>query len=231
MGNYLVIGGTSGIGAAVVKKLSEGGHAIHASYRSTDGAALPGVSYFRFDATSEDPESWAHLPPSLDGLVYCPGSILLKPFNRISTSELMKDYEIQVGGFLSVLRNCIRALKTSGTGSVVLFSSVAASVGMPFHAQVSATKGAIEGLTRALAAELAPTVRVNCIAPSLTDTRLAEALLSSPEKREASAQRHPMKRIGSAEDLAAATCFLLSPESSWTTGQIIHVDGGISTLR
>ncbi|MEP6597760.1 MAG: SDR family oxidoreductase, partial [Ginsengibacter sp.] len=115
--------------------------------------------------------------------------------------------------------------------SIVLFSTVAVQTGLPFHAQVAASKGALEGLTKALAAEFAPKIRVNCIAPSLTDTPLASSLLNTGQKAEANAQRHPLKRIGTTADIANLAEFILSDKASWITGQIIHVDGGISTLK
>ena len=122
-------------------------------------------------------------------------------------------------------------LKNSEAPSIVLFSTVAVQLGLGFHSQVAASKGAIEGLCRSLAAEFAPKIRVNCIAPSLTDTALAASLLNSAEKKEANAQRHPLKKIGTPEDIANLACFLLSDKSSWMTGQIIHLDGGIGTIR
>ena len=122
-------------------------------------------------------------------------------------------------------------LKKSGNASIVLFSTVAVQSGLPFHTQVAASKGALEGLTKALAAELAPTIRVNCIAPSLTDTPLAASLLNTEQKKEAIALRHPLKRIGTAGDIANMASFLLSPKASWITGQILHVDGGMSSLK
>jgi NAD(P)-dependent dehydrogenase (short-subunit alcohol dehydrogenase family) len=112
-----------------------------------------------------------------------------------------------------------------------MFSTVAVQTGFNFHSQVSVSKGAIEGLTRALAAELAPTIRVNCIAPSLTNTALASKLLNTEDKIEANAQRHPLKRIGQVSDLANAAKFLLSEDSSWVTGQVVHIDGGMSTIK
>lgn len=124
----------------------------------------------------------------------------------------------------------MKPLKKAG-GSVVLFSTVTVQQGMPFHASVASAKGAIEGLTRSLAAEWAPKIRVNCIAPSLTDTPLASRLLSTPEKKEAASNRHPMKRVGSADELGSIAAFLLSQKSSWVTGQIIGVDGGLSSLK
>jgi NAD(P)-dependent dehydrogenase (short-subunit alcohol dehydrogenase family) len=171
------------------------------------------------------------LPDQIDGLVYCPGSIQLKPFARMSTDDFLSDYQLNVIGFVKVLQACLPKLKKSTTASVVLFSTVAVQTGMNFHSLVSTSKGAIEGLTKALAAEFAPVIRVNAIAPSLTDTPLASSLLSSDEKREASSTRHPMRRIGTADDLANMAIFLLSEKSSWMTGQILHVDGGMGTIK
>ena len=171
------------------------------------------------------------VPPVLDGLVFCPGSISLKPFSRLSQEELFVDFDLQVAGAIRVVQSCLPSLKKSAAPSVVLISSVAAGTGLAYHAQVSAIKSAIEGLTRSLAAEFAPAVRFNCVAPSLTDTPLAGHLLNTPEKREANAARHPLKKIGGAEDIAGCICYLLSEESKWITGQTIRVDGGISTLK
>lgn len=229
MKNTLIIGGSSGIGASVATQCVNAGHYVHATFNKHD-VEIPGVSFHPLDVTAESIDV-SFLPDTLNGLVFCPGSISLRPFARISPGDFFADYQLQVGGFIKVLQQVLPKLKAAGNASVVIYSSVAAGTGLPFHAQVAATKGALEGLTRALAAELAPVIRVNCIAPSLTDTPLAGALLNTPEKREANAQRHPLKRIGQPEDIAAATLFLLSDQSSWMTGQIIAVDGGISTLR
>lgn len=229
MKNTLIIGGSSGIGASVATQCVNAGHSVHATFNKHD-VEIPGVSFHPLDVTAESIDV-SFLPDTLNGLVFCPGSISLRPFARISPGDFFADYQLQVGGFIKVLQQVLPKLKAAGNASVVIYSSVAAGTGLPFHTQVAATKGALEGLTRALAAELAPVIRVNCIAPSLTDTPLAGALLNTPEKREANAQRHPLKRIGQPEDIAAATLFLLSDQSSWMTGQIIAVDGGISTLR
>lgn len=140
--------------------------------------------------------------------------------------------EVNFFGAVRVLQACLKGLKKSTSASVVLYSTVAVQTGMGFHVGIASAKGAIEGLTRSLAAEWAPSkIRVNAIAPSLTETRLASALLSSPEKKEASDKRHPLGRIGTSEDIAEATVFLLSPKSSWMTGQILHLDGGMSNLK
>jgi NAD(P)-dependent dehydrogenase (short-subunit alcohol dehydrogenase family) len=171
------------------------------------------------------------LPDILDGLVYCPGSITLKPFGRIRPEEFVQDFNLQVVGAVKVIQAVLPRLKSSESASIVLFSTVAVKSGFNFHTMVSASKGAIEGLSVSLAAELAPKIRVNCVAPSLTDTPLAESLLNNEAKREANAQRHPLKRIGNVNDIAEMAGFLISERSGWITGQVFHVDGGISTLK
>lgn len=229
MKNYLIIGGSSGIGKAIREQLISSGNNVYATYFQKDTFATE-ENYFSLDVRSEHPDL-GFLPDVLDGFVYCPGAIDLKPFNRIKEASITEDLNLQVMGAVRILQLILPKLKASGQGSVVLFSTVAVQTGFPFHAQVAISKGAIEGLTRSLAAEFAPTIRFNAIAPSLTNTPLAEKLLSSPEKLEANGQRHPLKRIGEAEDIAEAACFLLTDKSSWMTGQILHVDGGMSSLK
>ena len=142
------------------------------------------------------------------------------------------EMEINYFGAIKALKLCLKGLKKSShTPSVLFFSTVAVSQGMPFHSSIASAKGAVEGLTRSLAAELAPRIRVNCVAPSLTDTPLAQSILSSPERVEASANRHPLKRVGSPNDIAEMCNFLLSEKAAWISGQVIAVDGGLSTLR
>jgi NAD(P)-dependent dehydrogenase (short-subunit alcohol dehydrogenase family) len=229
MKNYLIIGGSSGIGKAIRQQLISSGNNVYATYFQNDTFATE-ENYFYLDVRSEHPDL-SFLPDVLDGFVYCPGAIDLKPFNRIKEASIIEDLNLQVMGAVRILQLILPKLKASGQGSVVLFSTVAVQTGFPFHAQVAISKGAIEGLTRSLAAEFAPTIRFNAIAPSLTKTPLAEKLLSSPEKIEANGQRHPLKRIGEAEDIAEAAYFLLTDKSSWMTGQILHVDGGMSSLK
>lgn len=222
--NIVIVGGNSGIGKATAEILKASGANLFLYSKSGSGTiALD---------TSTDFEEMPGLPDVIDGIVYAPGTINLKPFHRISIDDFKKEMEVNFFGAVRVLQACLKGLKKSSAPSVVLFSTVAVQTGMGFHAGIASAKGAIEGLTRSLAAEWAPSkIRVNAIAPSLTETPLASALLSTPEKKEASDKRHPLGRIGSAEDIAASTIFLLSPQSSWMTGQILHVDGGMSTLK
>lgn len=222
--NIVIVGGNSGIGKATAEMLQNTGANLYLYSKS-------GMGTTALD-TSVDFEEMPGLPEVIDGVVYAPGTINLKPFHRISMDDFKKEMEVNFFGAVRVLQACLKGLKKSSTPSVVLYSTVAVQTGMGFHAGIASAKGAIEGLTRSLAAEWAPSkIRVNAIAPSLTETPLASALLSTPEKKEASDKRHPLGRIGSSEDIAASTVFLLSPQSSWMTGQILHVDGGMSTLK
>lgn len=231
MKNFLIIGASSGIGKQTAEFLAESGNAVFGTFHSTPlTVETSKISYHPLDVF-DNPLDLEFLPDSINGLVYCPGSILLKPFHRIKPEEFVKDYELQVVGAIKVIQAVLPRLKKSENASIVLFSTVAVQTGFNFHSMVSASKGAIEGLTRALATEFAPAIRVNCIAPSLTETPLADNLLSTEEKRSASAQRHPLRRIGNPSDLAHMAEFLLSEKSSWITGQVLHVDGGISNLK
>ncbi len=225
---YLIIGGSSGIGAAVVDELAHENNVI-ATYCNNYKKDNINVSFHELDVFNENPVTF--IPEKLDGLVYCPGSILLKPFARINGADFLKDYQLQVVGATKIIQAALPALKNSEQASVVLYSTIAVQRGFTFHSLVSASKGAIEGLTRALAAEFAPKIRFNCIAPSITNTPLASGLLNTPEKMEANAQRHPLKRIGTVSDIAKMTAFLLSENSSWMTGEILHVDGGMSSIK
>lgn len=228
---YLIAGGSSGIGLALVKKLSEEGHRVLVLSRTGNSLeGLNGVVHLTKDLLADE-LSEGELPQALDGVVYCPGSINLKPFRSLKPASFLEDFQINIIGAVKVLQAAQKALKNGQRPSVVLFSTVAVGQGMPFHASVAASKGAVEGLTRSLAAEWAPAVRVNCIAPSLTDTPLAARLLSSDEKKEAAGARHPLKRVGTAEEVAALALFLLSDHAAWMTGQVIGMDGGISSIR
>jgi NAD(P)-dependent dehydrogenase (short-subunit alcohol dehydrogenase family) len=228
MGNYLIIGGTSGIGNQIVRQLAENGNEMWVTGREEKNLEGLSVHFQRWDALNR---TELELPEKLDGLIYAPGTINLKPFHRIKMDAFQEEMEVNYFGAVSVIQQVLPALKKSEHPSVVCFSTVAVGQGMPFHASIASAKGAVEGLIRSLAAEYAPAIRFNAIAPSLVDTPLAGRLLSSDDKREASNKRHPLKRVGSPSDLANAAVFLLSNQSSWVTGQIIGVDGGMSSIR
>jgi NAD(P)-dependent dehydrogenase (short-subunit alcohol dehydrogenase family) len=222
--NIVIIGGNSGIGKSIIEKLEALEANIFPYHRSGKGNG-------RLDVT-EDFDAIAGLPEVIDGLVYCPGTISLKPFHRFSVEDFQKDYEINVLGAVKVLQACLKGLKKSESASVVLFSTVAVQVGLGFHASISSAKGAVEGLAKSLAAEWAPNkIRVNVVAPSLTDTPLAGAILGNEDKKEASNKRHPLGRYGQPEDIAGAAVFLLSSQASWMTGQVLHLDGGMSSIK
>lgn len=226
----LIIGATSGIGLSVAKILKAEGATLITASRAEQ--APESDQHVQFDVTADVSQLKTAIPDQLNGLVYCPGSINLKPFTRLTDDDFLTDFNINVLGAVKVIRQVFVNLKQSGNASIVLYSTVAASVGMNFHASVAASKKALEGLAISLAAEFSTSgIRVNVIAPSLTDTPLASSLLNTPEKKEASAKRHPLGRIGRPEDIAAATAFLLSDESSWISGQVIGVDGGLSSLK
>ncbi|MEJ6795450.1 MAG: SDR family oxidoreductase [Flavobacteriales bacterium] len=231
MKNILIIGASSGTGAQLSKNLAAAGHNVTGTYNeNTDYDVIPGVSMHQLNVM-EDELNMDFIPETIDGLVYCVGSINLKPFKRIKPENFLEDFSLQVVGAIKVLQRITPHFKNSEAPSVVFFSTVAVQNGFNFHSQVSTSKGAIEGLTRALAAELAPAIRVNCIAPSLTQTPLASKLLSSEEKIEANDKRHPLGRIGQPEDLAQMAQFLLSSKSGWITGQVFGVDGGMSVVK
>jgi NAD(P)-dependent dehydrogenase (short-subunit alcohol dehydrogenase family) len=227
MSSYLIIGASSGIGLALAEKLSES-HTVFGTYK-TNAKSSASIQYFYHDVNQDLDVNI--LPEVIDGFCYCPGSIDLKPFARISPEAFIEDYKLQVIGAIKSLQAVMPKLKASSKASVVFFSTVAVQSGFTFHSLVSSSKGAIEGLTKALAAEYSPNIRFNCIAPSLTNTPLASNLLNTDDKIKNNANRHPMKRIGSASDIAEFAAYLLSEKSSWITGQTIHVDGGISTLK
>ena len=230
--NIFVVGGSSGIGLEIVRILSQKGHNVFVGSRKNDQLkGLEGVNHLKLDVTAESLR-FDGLPNALDGMVYCPGTIQLRPFQRLSIDDFMADLNVNYLGAVKSIQGVITRLKKSkSVSSVVLFSTVAVNTGMPFHASISGAKGAVEGLTRSLAAEFAPRIRFNAIAPSLTDTPLAQSLLSSDEKRKASADRHPLKRIGSAREIAGVAVHLLSEDSAWITGQVFSVDGGMSSVK
>jgi NAD(P)-dependent dehydrogenase (short-subunit alcohol dehydrogenase family) len=228
MKNYLIIGASSGIGEALAVQLSIDNNVFGTFFAHEK--AHPKIQYFSLNVLDENFD-FSSLPEVIDGIAYCPGNISLKPMHRFKEQDFIDDYKLQVVGAVKVIQALLPKLKLAERASIVLFSTVAVQTGFSFHSMIAASKGAIEGLTKALAAELAPKIRVNAIAPSITDTPLAAAILNSEEKRENNAQRHPLKKIGTAEDIANLAAFLISDKSDWITGQIIAIDGGMSTLK
>lgn len=228
MKNILLIGGSYGIGLAIAAELQAGNNVFVAS-RSHENLSGLNVTHIPFDALSETLDT-SNLPEVIDGLVYCPGSINLRPFKALKIEAFEQDLQINFISLVKVIQTVLPNLTASAQSSIVLFSTVAVKMGMPFHSSVSASKGAIEGFAKALAAEYAPKIRVNVIAPSLTDTPLANKFLNTDEKKEKSALRNPLKKVGTSNDVAQMASFLLSEKSNWISGQIFHVDGGMSSL-
>ncbi len=231
MSNIVIIGASSGIGLEITNLLSINENQVYATYFKTDVQNnKSNVHYSFLDVTEANPD-FSFLPDEVQGLVYCPGSINLKPFKRIKPQEFVEDYQLQTIGAIKVIQAVLPKMNNVDNAAIVLFSTVAVQTGFNFHTQVAASKGAIEGLVRSLAAELAPKIRVNGIAPSITDTPLASRLLNSDEKRQLNAERHPLKKIGKPSDISASVEFLLSEKATWITGQILHVDGGMSAIK
>ncbi|NWF90343.1 MAG: SDR family oxidoreductase [Ignavibacteriaceae bacterium] len=230
MNTYLIVGGTSGIGLETTKLLSQDNRVIVLSREKRNLDGLNNVEFFSADVTKPVDEL-PQISEPLNGLVYCPGTINLKPLKSLKIEDFQNDFEVNLLGAVKVINKYFNNLKEAGKSSIVLFSTVAVQTGMPYHASIASAKGAIEGLTRSLAAEFAPNIRVNCIAPSITNTPLAEKLLNNETKIKASEDRHPLKRIGNAKEIAETVAFLLSDSASFITGQIIKVDGGLSSVK
>lgn len=228
MKNILIVGGSSGIGLALVNALQDTCN-IYVASRTADTLTGKKATHLPYDARTDSLDSSSL--PEIHGMAYCPGSINLRPFKGLKPDTFRDDFEINVMGAVQVLQSIEKNLKAAGKSSILLFSTVAVQTGMPFHASVAAAKGAIEGLTRALAAEWAPAIRVNCIAPSLVNTPLADKFLNNDTKIAKASERHPLQRVGTAEEIAELGAFLLSDKSNWMTGQILNVDGGIGSLK
>ena len=237
LGKTLIYGASGGIGSACARILAARGHSLHLAGRNQ--AAIEALaeelqaSFSIGDVTDDSffESVSAAAGESLSGLIYAIGSINLKTLGRLKRADFLRDYELNALGAALAVQSALPALKKSGDASVVLFSSIAAAQGFSMHASIGMAKAAVSGLTLSLAAELAPSIRVNAIAPSLTQTPLAKGLLQNETVAQSIAALHPIPRLGVAEEMAELAAFLLSPQSSWITGQIIGVDGGRSSLR
>ena len=228
MKNYLIVGGSSGIGLHLAKTLALAGNKVQVLSRSWKEAEIPqNITFSSIDIT-EEVVQFPEITEPVDGLIYCPGSINLRPFRALKQADFMNDLQINYLGAVKTIQKYLPQLQQSTAPSIVLFSTVAVQKGMPFHASIAGAKGAIEGLTKSLAAEFAPKIRVNAIAPSLTETHLAEKLLNSESKMASAAERHPLKKIGSVQDISEAALYLLN--ATWVSGQILAVDGGMSSI-
>lgn len=229
--NFVVVGGSKGMGLGIVRSLSEAGHEVVVLSRTACGLdGIANVTHVPWDVTSgEFPVD--QVPSEIHGLAYCPGTLNLKSFKSLKPDTFRDDFEVNVVGAVKAVQACLPGLKSAGQSSILMFSTVAVGQGMFAHASISACKGAVEGLVRTLAAELSPAIRVNCIAPALTNTPLTERFFSSEEKTAAMGEKYPLGRAGTVEDMAAMSLFLLDHQSSWITGQVIGVDGGMSKLR
>ena len=239
---YLIYGGTGGIGAATARLLAKTGHHVHLVARDRPALqALADEIGGTFSAGDLAGEGMAEAATAdaiaagngtIKGLVYAVGTINLKPFARLTSADFLRDFEVNALWAVKTIQSAVPYLqKAEGTAGIVLFSTVAVAQGFAAHASVAMAKGAIEGLTLSLAAELAPKIRVNCIAPSLTRTKLAARLVASAPVADAIAAMHALQRLGTGEDIAPLAALLASEQGSWITGQIIGVDGGRSSLR
>ncbi|MEC8402891.1 MAG: SDR family oxidoreductase [Bacteroidota bacterium] len=228
--NILIVGGSSGIGLSLVKQL-QSDHNLIVANRSNEALNGLSVEFIPYDAENGELEV-AKLPETLNGLVYCPGTINLRPFKGLRPEVFTRDFSINVMGAIKTLQAVLGRLQNSEVpASVVFFSTVAVQTGMPFHSSVATAKGALEGLSRSLAAELAPKIRFNVLAPSLVNTPLAEKFLNNDTKKSNAEARHPLQRIGSPEEIARMVAFLLGDQSSWMTAQTITIDGGIGSIK
>ena len=227
---FVVVGGSSGIGLGLVRRLIDSGASVTVLSRTWDRESeLPQVQHVAVDVTVDGIDD-SLFPDVIDGLAYCPGSIRLRSFRGLAAEAFREDFEINVIGAVKCIQAALKGLRAAESASVLLFSTVAVDLGLPLHASVASSKAAVEGLARTLAAELSPKVRVNCIAPALVDTPLAAQFFADEEKVKALAARYPMARTGNVDDIASMGHYLLT-DGPWITGQTLGVDGGMSRIK
>lgn len=226
MRNILIIGGSKGIGSAVLLQQLESNRVYNIS-RSAPELTHPNLTHFGLDVLQDE------LPTidEIDSLVYCPGSITLKPISNLSVDDFRKDFEINVIGAVKAIQKYLPVLKKGDEPSIVLFSTVAVKLGMPFHASIATAKAGVEGLTKSLGAELASVVRVNAIAPTITDTSLSASILRNDRMKENMVDRHPMKSYLKPDEVANMVDFLISEKANSISGQIFEMDYGLVTFK
>ncbi|NNC50341.1 MAG: SDR family oxidoreductase [Flaviramulus sp.] len=226
MKTIIVIGGSKGIGNAIIKKLLKHSKVINIS-RTSPEENHANLTHYNCDVTKEE------LPEidTADGLIYCPGSINLKPISRLSIEDFKDDFEINVLGAVKAIQKYLPNLKNTNNPAILLFSTVAAKLGMPFHASIATSKAGVEGLVKSLGAELAPTIRINAIAPTVTNTQLASKLLRNDKMVENITERHPLKKFLNPEEVADMAEFLISNKSASMSGQIFEMDCGIVSFK
>lgn len=228
---FIVVGGTSGIGLEIVKQFLNQNFIVHTISRSRHASTLThsNLTSHHCDVTA-DASELPEINGEVAGLCYCPGSINLKPFRSLRMDDYANDFNINFLSMVKVVQKYLPNLAMGQSASILLFSTVAVQTGMAFHTSIAAAKGAVEGFARSLAAELAPKIRVNVIAPSLTPTALSEKLINNETRLKTATERHPLKRIGDASEIASMATFLSSDKAAWITGQIIKIDGGLSAI-
>lgn len=224
---YLLAGASSAIAIETAKNLKAEGHRVTGISTKENLAGYDEL----YKVNGYDFGQFPVLEGPVNGLVYFPGTINLKPFARLSATDFQRDMQVNALGAAAFVQAYLGNLKLAEDPAIVFISTVAVGLGLPFHSSISMAKGAVEGLTIALAAELAPGIRVNAVAPSLVNTPLGEKLINTPEKLEQMQKRNPLRKVGTPADLANAICYLLSPQAQWITGQVLAVDGGMGNIK
>ena len=226
MKNIVIIGGSKGIGNAILLQQLESNQVYNIS-RNTPDISHPNLKHYSLDVLQDA------LPDieNIDVLIYCPGSINLKPIGSLSIDDFRNDFEINVIGAVKTIQKYLPVLKKGSNPSIVLFSTVAAKLGMPFHASIATAKAGIEGLVKSLGAELASVVRINAIAPTITETSLSAGILRNDRMKENMMERHPMKNYLKAEEVASMANYLISDQAKSISGQVFEMDYGIVTFK